>query len=129
LDDNQSIAKAFEAGANGYQLNIAEPSELIYAVEQVLAGNCYISPSLLPKLIQRFSFYYEAMNNNFALNLSDRERQMLKMIACGIKNKAIADSLFLSIRTVESHRYNLMKKLNAHNAADLTTIAVRMGMV
>lgn len=129
LDDNQSIANAFEAEADGYQLSNAEPLELIYAVEQVLAGNSYISPSLLPKLIQKFSLYYKALDNNFALALSERERQMLKLIACGIKNKAIADSLFLSIRTVESHRFNLMKKLNAHNAADLATIAIRMGMI
>lgn len=126
----ENVLRAFQAGANGYILKSASPEELLFAVTHVSTGNFYVSPAILPYILEG---YCRMEKNTIELvsgvKLTTRERELLKLIAEGNKNKDIAGALCLSIKTVETHRYNLMKKLDIHNIADLTTFANRAGMI
>ena len=94
------------------------------------AGKRYLSPSISEKIIKG---YLEGKEDNLSVSswqkLSQREREVLKLIAEGYKNKEIAEDLCISLKTVEKHRANLMKKLDLHNAAGLTVYAVEKGLV
>lgn len=126
----ENIVRAFQAGAHGYLLNKADPDELLFAVTHLLAGYYYISPSVLPLVIQGYCrMEKKGIDSVAGYKLSTRERELLKLIAEGQKNKQIAEILCLSVKTIESHRYNLMKKLDIHNVADLTLFANRAGLV
>ncbi|NOS73919.1 MAG: response regulator transcription factor [Methyloglobulus sp.] len=126
----ENIVRAFQAGANGYLLNNADPDELLFAVTHLLAGYYYISPAILPTVIQGYCRIEKTeIDNVSGYKLSTRERELLKLIAEGNKNKTIANILCISLKTVETHRYNLMKKLDIHNVADLTVFANRVGMI
>lgn len=126
----QNIVRAFQAGAHGYILNNASPDELVFAVMHVLAGYNYVSPIILPLVIQGFcQMEKHSIDNISGVKLSTRERELLKLIAEGNKNREIADILCLSVKTVETHRYNLMRKLDIHNIADLTVFASRAGVI
>lgn len=126
----ENVLRAFQAGANGYILKSASPEELLFAVTHVSTGNFYVSPAILPYILEG---YCRMEKNTIELvsgvKLTTRERELLKLIAEGNKNKDIAGALCLSIKTIETHRYNLMKKLDIHNIADLTTFANRAGMI
>ena len=95
-----------------------------------MAGKSYLSPAISEKVIEG---YLEGKENSRSLSvwktLSQREREVLKLIAEGYKNKEIADDLCISLKTVEKHRANLMKKLDLHNAAALTIYAVERGLL
>jgi DNA-binding NarL/FixJ family response regulator len=126
----QNIVRAFQAGANGYILNNASPDELIFAVMHILSGYFYVSPLILPLVIQGFcQMEKNSIDSISGVKLSTRERELLKLIAEGNKNREIADILCLSVKTVETHRYNLMRKLDIHNIADLTMFASRAGVI
>lgn len=126
----ENIARAFNAGANGYLLRSADPDELLYAINQVLQGYYYVTPAILPTVLGNFLRFEKSMLDNInGYKLSTREREMLKLIAEGNKNKDIAKILCLSIKTVETHRYNLMRKLDAHSVADLMAFANRAGIM
>jgi DNA-binding NarL/FixJ family response regulator len=126
----ENIVRAFQAGANGYLLTDADPNELIFAVTHLLSGYYYISPVVLPTVIQGYCRMEKTeIDSVSGYKLSTRERELLKLIAEGNKNRQIANILCLSIKTVETHRYNLMKKLDIHNVADLTVFANRAGMI
>lgn len=126
----QNIVRAFQAGANGYILNTASPDELVFAVMHILSGYYYVSPIVLPLVIQGFcQMEKNSIDNISGVKLSTRERELLKLIAEGNKNREIANILCLSVKTVETHRYNLMKKLDIHNIADLTVFASRAGVI
>ena len=126
----ENIARAFNAGANGYLLRSADPDELLYAVNQVLQGNYYVTPAILPIVLGNFLRFEKSMLDNInGYKLSTRERELLKLISEGNKNKDIAKILCLSIKTIETHRYNLMRKLDAHSVADLMAFANRAGLI
>lgn len=129
-NSEENISRALQAGANGYLLNSADPAELIFAVTHLLAGHYYLSPAILPVVIQSYcQMEKTSIDTISGYKLSTRERELLKLIAEGNKNKDIANFLCLSVKTVETHRYNLMKKLDIHNVADLTVFANRAGMI
>ena len=100
------------------------------AIKNVMGGKSYLSPGVSEKVIEG---YLEGKENTRSLSswesLSQREREVLKLIAEGYKNKEIADDLCISLKTVEKHRANLMKKLDLHNAAALTVYAMEKGLV
>lgn len=126
----ENIARAFNAGAHGYLLRSADPDELLYATNQVLQGNYYVTPAILPIVLGNFLRFEKSMLDNInGYKLSTRERELLKLISEGNKNKDIAKILCLSIKTIETHRYNLMRKLDAHSVADLMAFASRAGLM
>jgi DNA-binding NarL/FixJ family response regulator len=124
------LLTTLQAGVNGYVLKDATHDELVMAIHHVMAGKRYLSPGISEKVIEG---YLEGKEDNLSVSswqkLSQREREVLKLIAEGYKNKEIAEDLCISLKTVEKHRANLMKKLDLHNAAGLTVYAVEKGLV
>ncbi len=124
------IHATLEAGADGYLLKDAKLAELMAAVNNVLEGKTYLSPSISDKVIEG---YLDGKRGGDASSswdaLTQREREILKLIAEGYKNKDIGDYLCISVKTVEKHRANLMKKLDLHNVSGLTAFAIEKGLV
>jgi len=124
------LRTTLQAGADGYVLKDATHEELMMAIQSVLKGKTYLSPGVSGKVIEG---YLEGLESQVPLStlglLSQREREVLKLIAEGYKNKEIATDLCISLKTVEKHRANLMKKLDLHNAAALTAYAIEQGLV
>jgi len=124
------LLSTLQAGVDGYVLKDATHDELVMAIHSVMAGKPYLSPGISDKVIEG---YLEGKENSLSVSswqrLSQREREVLKLIAEGYKNKEIAEDLCISLKTVEKHRANLMKKLDLHNAAGLTVYAVERGLV
>ena len=124
------LLTTLQAGADGFVLKDATHDELIMAIKNVMGGKSYLSPGVSEKIIEG---YLKGKKSTQSLSswgsLSQREREVLKLIAEGYKNKEIAGDLCISLKTVEKHRANLMKKLDLHNAAALTVYAVDKGLV
>jgi two-component system, NarL family, response regulator NreC len=124
------LLATLQAGADGYVLKDATHDELVMAIHNVMAGKPYLSPGISEKVIEG---YLEGKEDSLSVSswqkLSQREREVLKLIAEGYKNKEIAEDLCISLKTVEKHRANLMKKLDLHNAAGLTVYAMGKGLV
>jgi DNA-binding NarL/FixJ family response regulator len=127
---DEYIHESLKAGADGYVLKDATHDELRTAVQTVLRGKTYLSPDISGKVITgylgggngtRFSSAWDSVTH--------RERQVLKLVAEGHSNKHIAEYLCLSVKTVEKHRANLMKKLDLHSASTLTAFAIDRGLV
>ena len=124
------ILAALEAGAHGYVLKDASHAELVMAIKSVLSGKPYITPGISEKVIKGYLEWKKTHTPRSAWDrLTQRERQVLKLIAEGYKNKEIADYLYISIKTVEKHRANLMKKLGLHTASALTAFAMERGLI
>ena len=127
---DEYILATLQAGADGYVLKDATHSELVMAIKNVLRGKRYLSPGISEKVIEGYLEGKETLRTRSAWDtLTRREREILKLIAEGYKNKEVADYLYISLKTVEKHRANLMKKLDLHNAAELTAFAVDKGLV
>jgi two-component system response regulator NreC len=124
------LMATLQAGVDGYVLKDATHDELVMAIHNVMAGKPYLSPGISGKVIEG---YLEGKEGSLSVSswqkLSQREREVLKLIAEGYKNKEIAEDLCISLKTVEKHRANLMKKLDLHNAAGLTVYAMEKGIV
>ena len=124
------ILATLKAGADGYILKDSTHAELMMAVKNVLSGKQYISPGISEKVIEGYLEGRKTLKTRTAWEtLTQREREILKLIAEGYKNKEIADALCISVKTVEKHRANLMEKLNLHNVQALTTLAIEKGLV
>jgi DNA-binding NarL/FixJ family response regulator len=124
------LRTTLQAGADGYVLKDATHNELMMAIQNVLNGKTYLSPGVSEKVVEGYLEGKESQMPNSTLGLlSQREREVLKLIAEGYKNKEIAADLCISLKTVEKHRANLMKKLDLHNAAALTAYAIEQGLV
>ncbi len=129
-ETEQCIREALQSGASGYVLKDSTDRDLITALHSVLAGKVYLSPSISAKVINGFLLGRDPQNNPSKWNtLTEREREILKLIAEGRTSKFIAEHLGLSIKTIEKHRSNLMKKLDLHNISALTTFAIGQGLV
>jgi two-component system response regulator NreC len=127
----EHIRAALQAGASGYLLKDASRAELLMAIHSVMSGKTFISPAVADRIV---SGYLDQDNGDTALRsrsdtLTAREKQVLKLIAEGRRNRDIAEYLFVSVKTVEKHRANLMGKLNLHNTAALTSFAIENAMV
>jgi len=127
---DEYIHSSLRAGANGYLLKDATHEELQVAIRSVLAGKTYLSPDVSADVVQRYLQAKEPTQPPSSMsNLTHRERQVLKLIAEGRKNKYIAEYFSLSVKTVEKHRSNLMQKLDMHNASALTAYAIDQGLL
>lgn len=124
------ILATFRAGANGYLLKDSTHAELVMAVKKVLSGKQYISPEISEKVIEGYLEGKKTLKSQTSWEtLTQREREILKLIAEGYKNKEIAEDLCISVKTVEKHRANLMEKLDLHSIQALTAFAIERGLV
>jgi DNA-binding NarL/FixJ family response regulator len=128
--EDEYIHASLRAGADGYLLKDASNEEFQAAIRTVSSGKLYLSPAVSGEIVQR----YLAGNNSPSAarstqQLSHRERQVLKLIAEGHRNKYIAEYFSLSIKTIEKHRSNLMQKLDLHNSSMLTSYAIEHGLL
>ena len=124
------ILATLRAGADGYLLKDTTHPELVSAIRHVLSGERYLSPGISEKVIEGYLAEKRIVKTKTAYDtLTKREREILKLIAEGHKNKEIADFLCVSLKTVEKHRTNLMKKLDIHNVASLTAFAMEKGLI
>ncbi len=123
---SESVLRIFKAGARGYVLKGASPEELVRAVETVQAGETFFSPEVARLALNQF---VDRVGDRAADELTAREREVLMQIADGLSNKEIASRLNMGVRTVETHRERLMRKLNIHSVAGLTKYAIGRGWV
>ncbi|NWF77406.1 MAG: response regulator transcription factor [Chloroflexi bacterium] len=129
-EDREYIVPTIEAGARGFISKTAAFSELASAIQAVYHGGSFLSPMAAAAVVEECQQKVSIEGEKDAYqNLTDREREMLKLVAEGYTAKEIADMLVISLRTVETHKTNLMKKLNIHNKADLIRFAIRKGII
>jgi DNA-binding NarL/FixJ family response regulator len=120
---------AMSAGADGYLLKEDSDSELLTAIDMVMEGEMYISPHLAEEFSDEVIKTYREKGVFPCETLTNREVEVLKLVAEGLTSKEIAELLSISIRTVEHHRANLLKKLNLKNTADLIKHAIQNGFI
>lgn len=122
---HEYVRATLDAKADGYMLKDDTHLQLLTAIESVIKGNVYLSPGITNKVVSGYlDKDADSPGSHSWDTLTDRERQVIKLIAEGFKNRDIAESLSVSIKTVEKHRSNLMKKLDLHNASSLTSYAI-----
>jgi len=125
-DDPRYVREAFAAGACGYVLKEAVDSEVVTAIREVAAGGRYVHPELGARLIAAEA---EAARQAEEDPLSDREREVLRLLALGYTNQEIAKQLFISVRTAETHRAHVMQKLRLASRAELVRYAMAQGLL
>ena len=125
-DDPNYVREAFAAGASGYVLKEAADAEVVDAVRQVAAGGRYVHPALGARMVAADAAARVAAA---ADPLSDREREVLKLLALGHTNQEIAKQLFISVRTAETHRAHIMRKLQLETRAELVRYAIEHGQL
>ncbi len=125
--DRRYILNMFQAGASGYLLKDCAYEELLQAVRCIMAGKTYLPPDIAKIFVQGYQKGSISSNTAFSL-LTPREREVLKLIAEGKSTAHIAQSLVISEKTVESHRFNIMNKLEVYSVAELTKFALREGL-
>ena len=125
-DDPSYVREAFAAGASGYVLKEAADVELVQAVREVAAGARYVHPALGARLA---AAEVDAASRAAADPLSDREREVLRLLALGHTNQEIAKMLFISVRTAETHRAHIMQKLGLQTRAELVRYALANGLL
>ncbi len=124
------ILQILRAGASGYLVKQAAPAELISAIQAVHRGQAFLSPSISKKVLEDYVQRAEATARGDSLErLTDREREVLQLIAEAYSTREIAEQLHISIKTAETHRAHLMEKLGLHSTAELTRYAIRKGVV
>jgi DNA-binding NarL/FixJ family response regulator len=127
--EQNQVVRALKAGADGYLLKNDAIDELLIAIGAVNRGDLYISPAVLRPIVEGYLAWVEEQGESPVDRLTDREREVLQLIAEGKSNQAIAQELNLGVRTVETHRANLMNKLDLHNVADVVRFAFESGIV
>jgi two-component system response regulator NreC len=119
-----------QAGASGYVPKRAAPQDLLQAVRVVASGNVYLDAAIAKGLISDYlKQVHEGAERDSYEVLTDRERQVLTLIAEEVTNQAIANELGIAVKTVEHHRENIMRKLNLHTRTELVKYAIRKGMI
>ncbi len=125
-DDPNYVREAFAAGASGYVLKEAVDTEVVEAIRQVAAGGRYVHPVLGARMVAADAAAQAAAA---ADPLSDREREVLKLLALGHTNQEIAKLLYISVRTAETHRAHIMRKLQLETRAELVRYAIEHGLL
>ena len=125
-DDPSYVREAFAAGASGYVLKEAADSEVVAAIREVAGGNHYVHPALGARMVAADAAAHEAASSD---PLSDREREVLRLLALGHTNQEIAKQLFISVRTAETHRAHIMRKLQLSTRAELVRYAIEHGLL
>jgi two-component system response regulator NreC len=128
--DESYVLRALKAGAKGYLLKASPEADVLAAVRAVAGGNAYFSPSITRLLVEEYvlELRRRGVEDSYDL-LSTREKEILQLLASGKNNREIADMLFISVSTVETHRNNIFQKLHLHNLAELILYAVRKGLI
>ncbi len=127
-DDEDIIARCLDAGASGYVLKDTPAMQLIYAIQQVNKGQKYLSPEAMKKVVNQYVSGATRAETRYD-RLSDREREILKLLADGLSVKEVASRLNLSVKTVDVHKYNLMRKLDIHDRAELIKYAIQNKLI
>jgi len=126
--NEEYVGQALDAGATGYLLKGAEPAELELALKAVMRGETYLTPSVSKALVDEYVARRKEQSSPLQ-DLTSRQREILQLIAEGSSTKAIAQKLNLSIKTVETHRSELMHQLDIHDVAGLVRYAIKTGLV
>lgn len=126
--NRQLVTAMLQAGANGYVLKDASIEEVGRAIRTVIGGGAYLAGEVTGDVVDEYLKQRRASEPKPMVELTAREREVLQLVAEGLTTKEIAHELTVSTKTIESHRSNLMTKLNAHTIAQLTKHAVRMGL-
>lgn len=128
--DEGYVLRALKAGARGYLLKASPEADVLAAIRAVSAGNAYFSPSVTKLLVEEYmvELRRRGVEDSYDL-LSMREKEILQILASGKSNREIAELLFISVATVETHRNNIFQKLHLHNLAELILYAVRKGLI
>jgi two-component system response regulator NreC len=127
-DDEDLVARCLDAGAAGYVLKDSPPLQLVYAIQTVHQGQQFLSPKVLTGVVRQYIAQPADFKGGYEL-LSDREREILVFLAEGKSLKDIATQLNLSVKTVDAHKYNLMRKLDLHDRSELIRYAIRKRLV
>lgn len=122
--DDGYLQQLISAGANGYVLKQSAPTELVNAIRTVASGNAYLDPSLTRKVMGGYANRSTSLRGEAKGELSDREAEVLRLIAFGYSNKEIGASLDLSVKTVEAHKSNAMRKLGITSRIDIVKYAI-----
>jgi DNA-binding NarL/FixJ family response regulator len=128
-DSEAYVFQMLQAGATGYIVKRAPAVEVIQAVKRAYRGEAVLHPSVAKLLIRDYLSRVEKGEETSYDTLSDREREILKLIAEGKTNREMADLLYLSVKTVQAHRANLMRKLGMHDRTELVKYAIRKGII
>lgn len=132
-DSEEYVVQALQAGAHGYLLKDTDKEEFVRALKQVYSGHKYFSGTvshvLASQLLNAKPFVSSRKPVEDAYHLTRREKEILRMVVEGKHNKDIAENLDKSLRTIETHRFNIMKKLGVNNAVDMVNKAVRENLV
>lgn len=129
--DQHFVTEMLEAGASGYMLKDSAFSELANAIRTIMVGGLFISPRIAGNVLEQFSQRANPSSrkkSHHKVELSQRESEILQMISEGKSSKDIAQTINISIKTVETHRQHIMQKVGAHNVASLTKYAIREGL-
>ncbi|MDD2626317.1 MAG: response regulator transcription factor [Candidatus Methanomethylophilus sp.] len=133
-DDTFTIIESLKAGANGYLLKTSSDDEIIQNIKYVYNGGFVLPPEISKKVIGEFPRILHILSNEYGSNLqaiknlSDRELEVLKLVAGGLNNKEISESLYISIGTVKNYITNLLRKLELRDRVQLVLYAVRVGI-
>ena len=129
-DDEDYLVEGMEVGASGYVLKDSPAPQLVAAIRDVSRGGSYLSPRMLSQLVDDFRTRIKSTDRlpRFA-TLTPREKEVLKMLAEGNSVKEVACQLNLSVKTVEAHKFNLMRKLDIHNKAQLVQYAIQKKII
>jgi two-component system response regulator NreC len=129
-EDDHYFFEMLQAGASGYLPKRAAPDDLLHAIRVVARGEVFLYPSLAVRLVQDF-LKRQASGEETAGEgeLTGREQEVLVLIAQGLTNPEIADRLVISVKTVDRHRENIMRKLNLHSRIELVKYALRSGLI
>jgi two-component system, NarL family, response regulator NreC len=129
-DDDEYLAECVSMGASGYILKESPAEQLLTAIREVNRGGSFLTPRLLTRLVDDFRMQgREPVRQPRFGTLTKREREILKMLAEGQSVKEIAGSFELSVKTVEAHKFNLMRKLDIHNKAQLVQYAIQKKVI
>ncbi|NHC18345.1 response regulator transcription factor [Neobacillus sp. OS1-2] len=128
-DDEEYLFRAIQGGASGCILKSAPHDELMAAIESVAAGDAYLHPSAQKRLMEEYLGSLKQDGSDMYNLLSDREKEVLTLIAKGYSNKEIAEQLVISVKTVETHKGNLMEKLQMKTRPELVEYAVKKGLL
>ena len=126
--DRQMVADALQAGASGYLLKDCEFEELVRAIETVVTNRTYLSPEIADILVENFVRKSPRSESSTSSVLTSREREVLQLLSEGNTTKEIATALCLSTKTVETHRRQMMEKLNIYTVANLVKYAISQGL-
>ncbi|MBS4179250.1 response regulator transcription factor [Bacillus sp. FJAT-49731] len=128
-DDEEYLFRGIQAGASGSILKSAPHEELVAAIYSVSEGNAYLHPSATKRLMEEYLGSVKLGNTDTFNLLSDREKEVLTLIAKGYSNKETAEQLVISVKTVETHKANLMEKLQMKTRPELVAIALKKGLL